>query len=257
MPELPTTLRSYRRVDMKRMVWTGLATALAATIFGAGSAGASSVCGDVNDNGEVTATDALSVLRKAVGQAIVLLCAPPGQFPSTGQTTAYGTDSDGAVQIGAPRSFTDNGDGTITDNVTGLMWEKKGDSGNIHDKDNTYTWSTGDGNLNGTAVKSFLETLNSEGFAGYKDWRLPNILELQSLVDFESTSPAIYPEFSTACVAGCAETSCSCASSSYYLSSSTYRYLTANEWVVDFSDGYALSIAKTSLRRARAVRGGS
>jgi hypothetical protein len=58
----------------------------------------------------------------------------------TGQTTAYGTGSDGDLQKGTARSYTDNGDGTITDNVTGLMWEKKSDDGGIHDKDNMYTW---------------------------------------------------------------------------------------------------------------------
>jgi hypothetical protein len=37
----------------------------------------------------------------------------------------------------------DNGDGTITDDQTGLMWEKKDDNntGGIHDKDNEYTWA--------------------------------------------------------------------------------------------------------------------
>jgi hypothetical protein len=39
--------------------------------------------------------------------------------------------------------FVDNGDGTVTDTRTGLMWEQKTDDGSIHDKDNVYTWSTG------------------------------------------------------------------------------------------------------------------
>ncbi|MFT4570072.1 MAG: hypothetical protein ACI91F_000942, partial [Candidatus Binatia bacterium] len=66
-------------------------------------------------------------------------------LPVTGQTTAYGTGSDGDVQAGAVLSYTDNGDGTITDNNTGLMWEKKDDNPTptIHDIDNTYTWSLG------------------------------------------------------------------------------------------------------------------
>jgi len=37
--------------------------------------------------------------------------------------------------------FVDNGDGTVTDNMTGLMWEKKDNSSGIHDMDNIYTWS--------------------------------------------------------------------------------------------------------------------
>ncbi len=60
-----------------------------------------------------------------------------GALKTTGQTTSYGAGSDGALQAGLSKSYTDNGDGTITDNVTGLMWEKKSDDGSIHDKDNT------------------------------------------------------------------------------------------------------------------------
>ena len=40
-----------------------------------------------------------------------------------------GTGQDGDIQAGATLSYTDNGDGTITDNNTGLMWEKKSDDG--------------------------------------------------------------------------------------------------------------------------------
>ena len=57
-------------------------------------------------------------------------------FPATGETTPHGPGSDGDVQAGLALSYTDNGDGTITDNNTGLMWEKKDDSGGIHDMDN-------------------------------------------------------------------------------------------------------------------------
>jgi len=65
------------------------------------------------------------------------LAAPNSLFPATGQTTASQADKndgiagpvdvpdDGTVQAGAPLTYTDNEDGTITDNNTGLMWEKK------------------------------------------------------------------------------------------------------------------------------------
>jgi hypothetical protein len=74
---------------------------------------------------------------------------PTQQYPATGQTTCWdsagavipcaGTGNDGDIQAGATLSYTDNGDGTITDNNTGLMWAKKSDDGSIHDKDNAYT----------------------------------------------------------------------------------------------------------------------
>ena len=88
----------------------------------------------------------------------------------TGQTTAYGAGTDGDLQKGAPRSYTDNGDGTITDNTTGLMWEKKDRAGGIHDWGNQYTWSGssyGSTNImDGTITTTFLAGLNAgTGFA--------------------------------------------------------------------------------------------
>ena len=66
--------------------------------------------------------------------------------------------------------FVDNGDGTLTDNATGLMWMK---------------------NDNGTGVKWEDALSHAEGFeyAGYTDWRLPNAKELHSIVDY-TRSPA-------------------------------------------------------------------
>ncbi len=117
----------------------------------------------------------------------------------TGQVTAYGSGSDGAVQAGAALSYKDNEDGTITDNVTGLMWEKKSDDGTIHDKDNTYTWSTGTNDMDGTITTVFLDTLNDVGgggancFAGHCDWRVPNRKELDSIVNLQVFSPPVDP----------------------------------------------------------------
>jgi hypothetical protein len=97
--------------------------------------------------------------------------------------------------------FQDNGNGTVTDHQTGLMWEQKtGVVGvkpatpNIHDVNNTYTWS---GVLStdpdGTVFANFLGILDfnesSDGttitgcFANYCDWRLPTILEVQGIID--------------------------------------------------------------------------
>jgi len=76
-------------------------------------------------------------------------------------------------------SYTDNGDGTVTDNVTGLMWEQKTDEGGCRNKDNTYTWKD---------ALSYCENLL---LAGYSDWKLPNPKELERIVDLESSSPAI------------------------------------------------------------------
>src|SRR5205809_4997267 len=73
------------------------------------------------------------------------------QLPVTGQTTCWdgsgnvipcaGTGQDGELRKGAPLAYVDEGDGTVTDVNTGLMWEKLSHDGTAHDKDNLYTWA--------------------------------------------------------------------------------------------------------------------
>jgi uncharacterized protein DUF1566/PKD domain-containing protein len=78
--------------------------------------------------------------------------------------------------------FADNGDGTISDKATGLMWKQE-DNGE------------------GVIWKDALEIAEESEFGGYSDWRLPNAKELQSIVDYErspsrTNSAAIEPLFS-------------------------------------------------------------
>ncbi len=158
---------------------------------------------------------------------------------------------DGDFQKGTARSYTDNGDGTITDNRTGLMWEKLDDNnaGGIHDKDNTYTWST--------AFTTKMATLNSTNFAGHNDWRLPNRFELETLVDPGRYNPSIDPAFNTGCAASCTVTTCSCTYPFNTWSSSTNVNNTTYAWVVEFAGGAVVADDKPSPGIfARAVRGG-
>ncbi len=88
----------------------------------------------------------------------------------------YGQD---AQITGNAPSYTANGEGTVTDNVTGLMWQQSPDTdgdGDIdaHDK------------FNFSEAGTYCENLT---LAEYDDWQLPNIKQLYSLIDFRGTDP--------------------------------------------------------------------
>ena len=188
---------------------------------------------------------------------------PKQDFPATGQTTSsprppYHAGDDGDIQAGATLSYTDNGDGTITDNNTCLMWEKKSDDGSIHDKDNAYTWDNAfDMHLNG------INGLNTTNFAGYNDWRLPNVKELQSIVNYKNFSPAVSTEFNngdcTTPTSMCTVLTCSCTAATLYWSSSTFADFPEPElaWRVGFDFGGVDANGKSISVHVRAVRGGS
>jgi len=96
--------------------------------------------------------------------------------PSPG-SDYYGQD---AQYDGYQPSLTDNKDGTITDNVTGLMWSQSPDM-------------NGDGQITASDKLSYNEAiakLKSLKLAGYTDWRLPTIKELYSLIDFRGIDPS-------------------------------------------------------------------
>ncbi len=76
-------------------------------------------------------------------------------------------------------SYTDNGNGTVADNVTGLMWEQKADDGGSRDKDTTHTW------------KDALAYCEDLILGGFSEWRLPNPKELERMVDLEKSNPAV------------------------------------------------------------------
>ncbi len=105
-------------------------------------------------------------------------------IPKTGQTTSYGTHDDGALQHGEawpePR-FTDNDDGTVTDNLTNLVWLK---DANCFGQKN---WNDALAAANGLARGQC--GLTDGSVAG--DWWLPNVRQLQSLIDYGRFDPAL------------------------------------------------------------------
>ena len=182
---------------------------------------------------------------------------PISGFPRTGQTTTYATYDDGYYHKGMPASGTryqDNGNGTITDNATGLMWVKDPSlcGGPIYNSQNK--WASA---LNTPRTMTWADAItNCEAlsYAGHTNWRLPNIKELQSIVNYGKTMPAIgestseSPWVNTQGVTGY-DNGC-------YWSGTNYAYDTQYTWFINFTSGNIWMGDKTAGAYVRPVRGG-
>ncbi len=154
--------------------------------------------------------------------------------PKTGQTTSYLTGDDGAHQKGVawpnPR-FTDHSNGTVTDNLTGLMWVKAPHS--LPGNSGTMTWNNA------------IDFCNVLSFAGHSDWRLPNVRELQSLIDYGRSWPALPSGHPFTGV-----------QSDWYWSSSTIADFTGYAWRVYLYFGLVNDVIKTGTCSVWPVRAG-
>ena len=179
------------------------------------------------------------------------------QFPASGQTTCWnsfgaviacaGTGQDGDVRAGGTLAYTDNGDGTITDNNTNLVWEKKSADGSIHDVNAFYSWDE--------AFTVHVAQLNAGTFAGHNDWRVPNVKELQSIVDYERAGLTVSSAFDSNCTSGATVLTGSCTAAGHYWTSTTAAPAPGFAWTVHFSD-LSGKLYKGFVLRVRAVRGG-
>ena len=137
--------------------------------------------------------------------------------------------------------FTIHGDGTVTHNKTGLMWkvcseEQNWSADSCSGSIGTYTWQ---------AALQLPQNLNaSGGYAGYTDWRLPNIKELLSIAELSCYNPAI----NTAVFPSTA--------SNVYWSASPSASLVTYASGVDFDSSYDSGYSRVSTNRVRLVRGG-
>ncbi len=157
--------------------------------------------------------------------------------PDTGQTlcstssgsltSCAGTGQDGAYSINPP-SYTDNGDGTVTDNVTGLVWQKR-DDGLMRDS---------------ISANNYCSSLNLGGQTG---WRLPSLVELISIVNYGALSPSINPTYFPG------------TGIYYYWTSTPYASDPAFTWSVYFAWGttdHSSNNGTSSTHYARCIRGG-
>jgi len=212
--------------------------------------------GDVNGSGKIDIADAIYILGYLFAQGpepeaieCDTCCPPPsgGALPATGQTACYDIDGnvidcnnaeypgqDGLYQTGCPTAgrFVDNGDGTVTDNCTGLMWQKDtadvNEDGQIRIED-LVIW------------QAALQYCDGLEFAGHDDWRLPNVHELHSIVNNGRFDPSIDLVFG--------------AVSMSYWSSSAYVSYPDDAWSVHFYGGHVSSSGdKFNRLCVRAVR---
>ena len=155
----------------------------------------------------------------------------------------------------------------VLDNVTGLIWEVKTDSddGGLHDKDHTYTWYDSDESTNGGAVgelaangntcdgytsgdtatycntEAFVNRVNDVGLCGSKDWRMPGINELSSIVNFGRYGPSIDTDYFPN------------TGSNYYWSASPDADNIDNAWRIYFYSGDDSDVSHSNQYRVRLV----
>jgi hypothetical protein len=161
--------------------------------------------------------------------------------------------------------YIDNGDGTVSDLITGLQWEKKTTDGTAHDVSNLYTWSQGGSVSDGTAFTLFLYPLNggtsedevtiTGGFANHCDWRLPTIVELKSIVDFSANGCS--PSGPGPCISSIfGPTAIEPGPTALHWTSTTWVNNLNDAFFVPFISGVPGAAPKTDGGHGRAVRGG-
>jgi len=248
----------------------------------AGPQGLAGVTGAMGPAGAIGPTGATGPAGATGATGVIGATGPQGPQGIQGVAGTNGTNGTGAPVCAAsdtvvsyqgalvckstlPR-YVANGDGTVTDNQTGLMWQMQTSTcgGEITCYTNTYTWSSTGTAADGTLYTTFLATLNggdyyspsagqdvSAGpgacFANHCDWRIPNIVELKSILLSLypcGTSPCIDPAFGPTQV-------------SFYWSSSSLAGGPLFPWIVLFANGFVDNDSfKSNDFYARAVRDG-
>ncbi len=164
-----------------------------------------------------------------------------------------------AAKKGASCRYVDNGDKTVSDLDTGLMWQKTDNLSGVTDKDKAYAWTdttdADESDPDGSAFTTFLAGLNDcesddggtviDGHAGYCDWRIPQIDELVTIIDCSFGNPCIDQS-------AFGQTN----ASAYYLSSTTLDRNTDIVWGISIGVTSVSTVNKDLPFSVRAVRGG-
>lgn len=183
---------------------------------------------------DATLSVPVGVFYRVVGST---LPTPTVLIQKTGQTNVFYVGDDGDTQNGEPSPsprFTDHEDGTVSDHQTGLMWTKNADPPGASRK-----WS---------GALDYCAAMNSgPGTYGYTDWRLPNLRELESLLDYGQYGPALPSDHPFTNVR---------VDSYYYWSSTTHTINTGYAWFVGLAAGNVGSVIKSGNYYVWPVRDG-
>jgi len=156
-------------------------------------------------------------------------CPPHPSDPFYGQDAQYLTNA---------LDFVDNGNGTVTDNVTGLVWQRDDDG-------RTYNWFEATGTYDPLSNPGAIDVCGSVRLGGSSDWRVPTRRELVSIVDYGTGGPG-------AMVDGAFPG----AKAGFYWSATPFPPTGVNAWIVRFDDGTSWSRGKGSVGAyVRCVRG--
>jgi hypothetical protein len=241
--------------------WIAAVGVLATLHMGAPPTLAQQCPGDLNGDHVVTIDEIITTVNAALSG-----CGEPSATPTVTVSPTPTVRYSPMLQATPTRTptatprFADNGNGTITDTTTGLVWEKQSDDGTVHDQHNRYSWSlSGSAAPNGTAFTLLLNVLNATNFGGHRDWRLPTLDELQTIVARGAIvpgQPVVPPQFNSGCRPGCSVTQCSCTTPLNYWTSTTNAAYDQQAWYVLFNTGDTGVGFKTLEFPTRAVRGG-
>jgi hypothetical protein len=157
----------------------------------------------------------------------------------------------------------------VQDNVTGLTWEVKTSDGGLHDQIYTYTWyntnpaanggANGEANSSGNTCKGYVSgnaatycnteayvaRVNAAGWCGKSDWRMPTIKELEGIVSFGTSGPAIDTNYFP-----------NTPPDSVVWSGSPDAYGLDGAWFVSFYGGHSSHYGRYYYNQVRLVRGG-
>ena len=178
--------------------------------------------------------------------ALFLSCTVSFGYPGVPAASAVDMPDSNEEESSPDPRFTDNGNGTVTDNRTGLIWLQNANVAGLR------TWADAladveslnrDGTMNGTFSSD-----KSNGGSHQKDWRLPGRYELESLTDYRNNEPALptgYSNFFNG------------VQSDSYWTSDTLKGGIDYAWIVTLSDFGVLDTAdKTDTLYVWPVRGG-